>query len=340
VDEMKKVLVLGAGTMGTVHASAYAKMKGVKLAGIVDIRKDAADQLAGKTNSIAFYSFESALSHLKNNIDVIDVCLPTYLHKEFVLQAAGIVKNVICEKPLARNPEEAKEMIDYCAEKEVNLFVGHVVRFFPEYKRVKQMVEAKKAGTPAVVRTTRGGAYPVAWENWYGDFDKSGGLILDLLIHDFDFLRATFGEVERVFAKSLSRTDAEQLKIDYALITLRFKSGVIAHLEGTWAHEGFSSGIEISGDKGIIEYNSSKITPLKSVLREKTDGARGVEVPESPLNHNPYFLELEHFIKCIDTGEQPAVTAVDGLKAIEIAAAAQRSSELGRPVSLQSIINV
>jgi UDP-N-acetylglucosamine 3-dehydrogenase len=337
---MKKVLVLGAGTMGTVHALAYAKMKGVKLVGIVDLRKEVVDQLASETNSSAFYSFESALSNLKNNIDVIDVCLPTYLHKEYVLLAAGIVKNVICEKPLARNVEEAKEMIDYCAEKEVKLFVGHVVRFFPEYTRVKQIVDAKKVGTPAIIRTTRGGAYPVAWENWYGDFDKSGGLILDLLIHDFDFLRATFGEVERVFAKSLSRTDAVQLKIEYALITLRFKSGVIAHLEGTWAHEGFSSGIEISGDKGIVEYNSSKITPLKFVSREKTAGSRGVEVPESPLNNNPYFLELEHFIKCIGTGEQPVVTAKDGLKAIEIATAAQRSSELGRPISLQSMLNV
>lgn len=337
---MKKVLLLGAGTMGTVHALAYEKMKGVKLVGIVDIRKEVADQLASKTNSSAFYSFESALSNLKNNIDVIDVCLPTYLHKKFVLQAAGIVENVICEKPLARNAEEAKEMMDYCAEKEVKLFVGHVVRFFSEYSRVKQIVDAKKIGTPAVIRTTRGGAFPVAWENWYGDFDKSGGLILDLLIHDFDFLRATFGEVERVFAKSLSRTDALQLNIDYALITLRFKSGVIAHLEGTWAHEGFSSAIEISGDKGIVEYNSSKITPLKFVSREKTDGSRGVEVPESPLNNNPYFLELEHFIHCINTGEQPVVTALDGLKAIEIAAAAQRSSELGRPISLQSMLNV
>ncbi|MBM7551588.1 Gfo/Idh/MocA family protein [Thalassobacillus pellis] len=336
---MVRVLLLGAGTMGSVHAEAYHSLPGVELAGIVDIREEAADKLAEATGAASFHSLETAMDEL-NDIDAIDVCLPTYLHKEYAMKAAEKVENVICEKPLARSTEEAREMIDHCKKRGVKLFVGHVVRFFQEYNRIKEIVKAGKIGKPAVVRTTRGGAFPKAWQNWYGDFEKSGGLILDLLLHDFDYLRATFGEVERVFAKKIKRKDADQLIIDYALVTLRFKSGLLAHLEGTWAHQGFSSGIEVAGTEGIINYDSAKITPLKHTPRVKEAGAGGVEVPESPLVSNPYRDELKHFISCIKNGSDPIVSAEDGLHAIEIATAAQLSCESGKPVMLNTTADI
>ncbi|MFG6114852.1 Gfo/Idh/MocA family protein [Halobacillus sp. MO56] len=332
---MVRVLLLGAGTMGTVHAEAYNSLDNVEIAGIVDIRKEQADQLAAKVEASVYYSFEEAMEKI-GNLDVIDICLPTYLHKEYALKAADQVKNVICEKPLARSVEEAREMIDYCKNREVSLFVGHVVRFFQEYNRIKDIVETGKLGKPAVVRTTRGGTFPKAWQNWYGDFEKSGGLILDLLLHDFDYLRACFGEVERVFAKKIARKDADELSIDYALVTLRFKNGVMAHLEGTWAHQGFSSGIEVAGNEGIVEYNSANNTPLKHVSREKEAGVAGVAVPESPLASNPYREELKHFITCIANGNEPIVTAEDGFYAIQIAMAAQQSCDTGKPVNLNA----
>ncbi|MFG6120967.1 Gfo/Idh/MocA family protein [Thalassobacillus sp. B23F22_16] len=336
---MIRVLLLGAGTMGTVHAEAYSSLDNVEIAGIVDIRKEHADQLAAKVGTSPFYSYEEALEQLED-VDVIDICLPTYLHKEYAMKAADQAKNVICEKPLARSSEEAREMIDYCKKHEVRLFVGHVVRFFQEYNSIKATIEAGKIGKPAVVRTTRGGTFPKAWQNWYGDFEKSGGLILDLLLHDFDYLRSCFGEVERVFAKKIARKDADELSIDYALVTLRFKSGVLAHLEGTWAHQGFSSGIEVAGTEGIIDYNSAKNSPLKHVSREKEAGSAGVEVPESPLASNPYREELKHFIACISDGSEPLVTAEDGYQAIQIAKAAQQSCDTGKPVTMKELMEV
>ncbi|TDL32735.1 Gfo/Idh/MocA family oxidoreductase [Jeotgalibacillus sp. S-D1] len=332
---MLKVLLLGAGTMGSVHARAYKSLGNVELIGIVDRQEAKAGKLSANTSAKVFTSYEEAVAKL-NAIDVIDICLPTHLHKEYVMKSIGIARNIICEKPLGLNVTEAGDMIAACEKNNVRLFVGHVVRFFPEYKRIQSLLKKGSIGTPAVVRTTRGGAFPRAWKNWYGDFEKSGGLILDLLIHDFDFLRACFGNVERVYAKKLNREDAVGENIDYALVTIRFHSGVIAHAEGTWAHQGFSYGIEIAGTKGIIDYNSAKNAPLKHRSKgKKMDGA-AVEVPESPLASSPYRDELKHFIDCIVNGKDPVVTAYDALHAIEIAMAALTSCETGQPVTLST----
>jgi UDP-N-acetylglucosamine 3-dehydrogenase len=334
---MQKVLVIGAGTMGTVHTEAYAAMDHAELVGIADIQKNKADRLAVQCGTKAFESYEEALRNLPQ-VDVIDVCLPTYLHKKYVKIAADAEKHVICEKPLARNLEDAREMIQYCKDRNVQLFVGHVIRFFREYKRAKEILETDSIGEVGVARTRRGGIFPTAWNDWYADFQNSGGLVLDMVIHDFDFLRWCFGEVERVYAKSLLGRD--YLRLDYALVTLRFKNGVIAHVEGSWAHEGFSMAFELAGKSGIIDYDSSKTSSIKALTRNKEEGGGGVAVPESPLKENPYYLELKHFLSCIETGEDPVVSTDDAYKAMEISLAALRSIETGKPVTLQSQLQV
>lgn len=118
---------------------------------------------------------------------------------------------------------------------------------------------------------------------------------------------------------------------------LRFKSGVIAHVEGTWAHEGFSMKFELAGQTGIIEYDSAKDLPIIAHTRKKSKGSGGVAVPESPLKENPYYLELRHFLSCIETGNNPIVTAEDAYKAAEIALAALKSIETNRPVTIESM---
>lgn len=330
---MFHVVVIGAGTMGSVHSHAYAQMDNVKLSGIVDIRKEKGEALAAVCGTQAFGSLEEAQQAV-GQVDLIDVCLPTYLHKEYVLKAANLGKHVVCEKPLARNLEDAAEMIRVCREKGVKLFVGHVLRFFPEYTRAKQLLEANAIGEPVVIRTTRGGGFPIAWNNWYADFKNSGGLLLDAIIHDFDFLRWCFGDVVRVYGKGLRGRELTQM--DYTLVTLRFKSGAIAHVEGTWAHQSFSMRFEIAGKTGIIDYDSAKDTPLLSFTRNPGASSEGVAVPESPLQENPYYRELKHFISCIESGSKPIVSAEDAYEAMRIALAAIESVNTGKPVTLEA----
>lgn len=331
---MLHVLVIGAGTMGSVHAEAYKNMPGVKLVGIADLQADKAALLAAHCECRAFTSYDQALGQLgSEHIDVIDICLPTPLHKSYVLRAADDGKDVICEKPLAGSLADARLMIDYCKQKGVRLFVGQVLRFFPEYQHAKVLLDRGAIGSPAVIRAARGGSYPVGWNDWYSDTSASGGVIVDALIHDFDYLRWCFGEVERVFAKSLH--GRVQAQLDYALVTLRFQSGVIAHIEGTWAHEGFFMQLEMAGTSGVIDYDSSKDTPLIMRDRGQRPGSRaGVPVPESPLEPSPYTRELAHFVSCIQDGSEPLVTAEDAYEALRISLAALESARTGRPVTL------
>ncbi|GAB2567281.1 Gfo/Idh/MocA family protein [Gracilibacillus alcaliphilus] len=324
-------LVLGAGTMGNAHSAAYAKMEGVRLCGIVDVNEEKAKQLADRYGTQAFTSYQEAKQQIAA-IDVVSVCLPTPLHKEMVMQVAEDKSHIVCEKPLARHLDDAREMIQYCQQQGVRLFVGHVVRFFPEYVQAKQVLDTEKIGQPVIARTTRGGAFPRASNDWYANFIKSGGVILDTVIHDFDFLRWCFGDVERVYAKtSRGRTAGS---IEYALITLRFENGVIAHVEGTWAHQTFHTKLEIAGKDGIIQHDSSAVNPVVLEKKAQANEAAGVAVPSSPSKDNPYFLEIEHFIECIKEDKEPIVTAEDAYKAMEIALAALESIETRKPVYL------
>ena len=176
---------------------------------------------------------------------------------------------------------------------------------------------------------------PRAWEDWYADFSRSGGTILDLIIHDFDWLRWTFGEVERVYARGLS--DTQLPAFDYSLVTLRFKSGVIGHVEGTWADPGgFKVTLEIAGDGGLLEYNANQPTgaPFKAALAAPDGPQVGVALPESPTGNNPYQLELAHFLDCLERGITPCILPQDGREAVRIALAAIESIETGKPVHL------
>src|SRR5690606_8031401 len=131
--------------------------------------------------------------------------------------AAAAGKHVFCEKPISISIEDAKAMVEACEKAGVTLMVGHVLRFFPEYDAARDAVAGGRLGDPKVIRATRASAFPT-WgsDNWFADESRSGGPIVDLIIHDIDWIRWTFGEVQRVYAKRTER---------YALVTLRLESG-------------------------------------------------------------------------------------------------------------------
>ncbi len=335
---MMRVALVGAGGMASMHAGCYDNIEGAHLAGVMDMRPDAAAALAGKHGAAAFTDFDAMLEAV--HPDVVDVCCPTPWHGDYVCRAAERaselgIRGISTEKPMGRTVADCDKMISACELADIPLFVAHVVRFFPEFALAKREVEAGNVGRPASVRTRRGGPMPRAWEDWYADFSRSGGTILDLIIHDFDWLRWTFGDVERVYARGLA--DSHLPTFDYSLVTLRFKSGVIGHVEGTWAdYGGFKVTLEIAGDGGLLEYNANQPTgaPFKAALAKGDGPSAGVALPESPTGNNPYQLELAHFIDCLERGITPCILPQDGREAVRIAIAAIESIETGKPVTL------
>jgi UDP-N-acetylglucosamine 3-dehydrogenase len=228
---------------------------------------------------------------------------------------------------------QAQEAARICQEAGVILFVAHVLRWFPEYRRLKDLISAGAIGDVVEVRSVRSGAHPRDLESWYSDYKKSGGVILDLIIHDFDWLRWCFGKVRRVYARSLA--EAKVPLTDYALVTIRFESGVIAHVEGGWARpSGFVTSVEAAGSKGLLSFANSESAPLVIERKAEEGEAMSTTVPESPTIENPYYRELRHFINCLEKGEQPDLTPDDGIEAVKIAEAALRSISSGQPVVL------
>ncbi len=336
---MFRVALVGAGGMAGMHAGCYGKIPNAELVGVMDIRPEAAQVLAEKHGARPFTDFDAMLDETQP--DVVDVCCPTPWHVDYVTQAAHRaaevgLRGISTEKPMGRTPADCEKMIAACELADIPLFVAHVVRFFPEFALAKQQVDSGAVGKPAAIRTRRGGPMPRAWNDWYGKFELSGGSILDLIIHDFDWLRWTFGDVERVYARGL--LEQKLPGFDYALVTLRFKSGAIGHVEGTWADPGgFKVTLEIAGDEGMLEYNFNQPTgvPFRMALSGGSEGPRGgVAVPESPTGKNPYQVELAHFLDSLEQGIPPSISPRDGLEAVRIATAAIESIRTGQPVTL------
>src|SRR5215210_3249849 len=320
-----RVGVVGAGFIGAVHLGAYANMPEVEVVGVADALPEIAATGAAVVGARAYSSYEELVA--AEEVDVVDVCLPTAYHRELALEAARASKDVILEKPIARSLEDAEAIIEAFEGSKERLFVGHVVRFFPEYVRIKEMIDAGELGTVGVARTSRRSPFLTGWNDWYADWRMSGGVLLDLVIHDFDFLRWALGEVERVYARGV--LGHEYNRLDYALATLRFESGAIAHVEGHWGYPGpFNYSIEVAGSRALLTADSTEPALVRLI------GGTSDEIPDLASGKNPYEKELEHFVHCIATGEESIVEGRDAYEALRIGLAATESVLTGEPVTL------
>ena len=332
---MKHIGIVGAGGIGGWHAARWRQLP-VALVGFYDSAPEAATNAAARYGGRVF----GTLDDLLDAVDVVDVCTPTAHHKQPVLAAAATGKDIVCEKPLARHLRDAEEMVEACRSAGVRLFVAQVVRFFREFSLAKKTLDSGALGRPGVIRTVRGGSPPAAsGRAWFTDFGQSGGVIMDVSIHDLDFARWCFGEVERVFARGLSF--AGVAPYDHALITLRFRNGALGHVEGSWAFPPgrFCTAFEIAGDQGLVEWDSLGPAPLTVTLKsEESPGAPCLPQHDSPLSaeDDPYFLELQHFLSCLESGDEFIVTPEDGLEAAKLSLAAIESVRTGRPIDLDA----
>jgi predicted dehydrogenase len=314
--------------MGSWHASRWQALP-VELAGFYDADPARAAAHAAKFGGQAFASIDAALE----DCDIIDICTPPGEHASATIAAARAGKHVVCEKPIARHLDDARAMIAACEAAGVRLFVAHVVRFFPEFARAKAVLDSGALGRLGVVRSVRGGA-PPGYSGWFTDIAQSGGVTLDVAIHDIDYLRWLCGDVVRVFARGLT---FRGLAVDHTLMTLRFASGAIGHIEGSWAFPAgnFRTSFELAGTEGLLAHDSDDVRPLD--VRYHT-GAASAGAPAignlAPIQDDPYFQEFQHFLDALDSGSAFLVTPDDAFAALRVALAAIESLRTGRPVDV------
>ncbi|MGC8704973.1 MAG: Gfo/Idh/MocA family protein [Athalassotoga sp.] len=334
-----RVGIIGAGGIGTVHANCYKNIPDAKVVAVADIIPERSKKLADIFEADPYDNAEDVIK--RKDIDVIDVCVPTYLHSEFVIKASNAKKHVLCEKPMALTYEDGLKMIETASKNDVKFMIAHVLRFFPEYIKAREIINSGSIGLPKVVRTYRGGPNPAIVREWYGYHDKSGGSIQDSLIHDIDFLTWTFGPVREVYTRGNVFKRKEPFDPEYDLVMMEFENGIIAHLVSDWSgnqRTQFGAKIEIAGTDGLVEFSSFNSIPLKLNLFEENKGkAESVSIPESPLSPGiePYTREIREFLESVEKDSQIPVPAHDALYALKVALTCIESMRVNKPLEVK-----
>lgn len=324
---MLRVGILGAGFMGEVHARAWRRIGDTRVVGIATLNP--AQHAWLQDAGAAVYEDPGDLIR-SGKIDVADICLPTPLHATWVMEAAARGIHVLCEKPFTLETAEAERAAEAVVRAGVHFMPAHVVRFFPEYRKARDVALSGGIGEPRTARTFRGGAAP-AWAAWILDPAQSGGVLVDLLVHDFDYLRWVLGPVRRIHARVVSRTPG---RAEHALTVLRFERGAVAHVEGSWAYPAgspFVTRFELAGTEGLLVHDSRHILPVTL-----SRGAEALEsrYPLGALEPDPYTLMIQHFADGLRGSAPFEVCMEDAVAAVRIASAAVKSARDGTPVDV------
>ncbi|HEY0259864.1 MAG TPA: Gfo/Idh/MocA family oxidoreductase [Lacisediminihabitans sp.] len=307
-----RIGIVGSGRMASVHVAAWRR--------------------AGQTVSLVFSPSPesrrrfseahglpsvSSLEEVAAGCDVIDVCTPTDTHCRIVVAAATLGRHVVVEKPIALTVEEAERMSEACRLAGVALLVAHVARFDPRIRLVHERAAAGELGNLAVMRFQRlSGPTTGSAADWLGDDARSGGVILDLMIHDIDLACWLAGPVTHVDAATVGSGISQ-----HAIAALSHASGTITSLEASWSRPigDFRTFFEIVGDRATAQSVDPGVRSAGITL--PFDGADAV-----------YAAQFLHFALVLEGRAEPVVTEAEATVALAVALAATRSARTARPV--------
>ncbi|WP_162940211.1 Gfo/Idh/MocA family protein [Gryllotalpicola protaetiae] len=315
--------LIGAGGIAQVHLPGWLSL-GFEV--VVHSLDGNAPELTGRLGG----RVAASLDELLERADIVDVVTPTGAHRELVERAAAAGRHIVCEKPLALTAADAAAMIAACERAGVRLFPAHVVRYFPAYAALHEAVASGRVSAPAVQRFFRIGARPQT--PWYLDRARSGGIAMDQMIHDFDQARWIVGEVEAVFA---TQSGDETTTSTTVQAMLRHRSGAITHVNGVWGAEtlDFHTGFSAAGPGWLLEHDSLRHPILQ--LHGRADAGGPAYLPPVSAATSPYTAELADFAAAIRDGGPARVSADDGLHAVRIAAAVNRSLAQNAEVTVE-----
>jgi len=296
-----KVAVVGAGGIAKVHLQAYKRMDDVNVVAFMDAAPERVRGLAEEWNVPVYTDFDEMLASVA--VDVVDICAPTHVHKEYAIRAMDAGKHVVCEKPIAVDLESGEAMLAAAKANGVYFMVAHVVRFWPEFEYLKSAYENNVYGSLHHILFSRISRYPVWSSNgWMLEEDKSGLAPVDLHIHDTDFIHYMLGEPSDVRSHAVTHGS----KISYIHTTYEFNE-LTVDAEGAWypADIPFRAGFRAVFDQGVLEYRDGDLVfygdgrePLRIEAGERITTNAGINVDSV----YPYYAELRYFIDCVASG--------------------------------------
>ena len=329
--------IVGTGRIGRLHAeNLMYRLPKAELLAVSDIYVGAAQEVAASLGVAAVYEdYRRILDD--DRIDAVLICTSTDTHAQIIVDAAEAGKQIFCEKPIALDLAKIDRALAAVEQAGVKLMVGFNRRFDPNFRRVHDIVAAGDVGEPHLLRITSRDPAPPPLEY----VKVSGGIFLDMTIHDFDMARFLIGsEVEQVYAAGNVLVDpriGEAGDIDTTLITLHFASGVLGAIDNSRkAVYGYDQRVEVFGSGGVVSAdnaypNTVAISDAERVHRDL------------PLNFfierytESYVAEIQAFVDCVAKDTPPPVTGLDGRIPVVMGYAAMKSYQEGRPVRLSEV---
>jgi len=338
---MLKVGIIGFGFMGRMHYKCWKAISGAEVKAVCDINpnivKDAkkvignvgdAKETIDFSNIHLYSDFEEMLAN--ERLDVVSITLPTYLHADYSIKALSAGLHVLCEKPMALTVEDCQRMIDHANQAGRLLQIGQCVRFWPEYAKAKQIVDSAEYGKVIAATFQRLGAMPT-WsaDNWFLDERRSGGMALDLHIHDTDFIQYLFGMPQAVYSSGAKTPSGGLLHI---VTQYFYDDEKVITAEGSWAMMpafGFEMSFNIVLEKATLVYDLTREPKFRICPSDGEAFTPEVEKGDG------WFLEIAHFAKVVK-GEkvEPVTTLEQSRNSVRIVNAEKESLKKEQKVSI------
>ena len=339
---MTRVGIAGFGFMGQFHYRAYREVPDAKVVALFDFDPQAFDRapIQGNLGSAdmgdlkTIPRFTDYGNFLEADFDVVDLCLPTFVHREFTEKAFASGRAVLCEKPMALSVADCEAMIAASQKAKKLLMVAQCIRFWPGFDLVRDAVRSGSYGKPLTATLRRIGGAPT-WSGWFLDEKRSGGGVLDCLVHDFDFARCIFGKPSEVSAGGTLNAIKAGSGVSYCRADLRYGSAPppahpCATIEGGWVTGSgfpFSMSAFFQFEQATLGYGIGSEGPL---VVYHADGRK--ETPTLKEGQG-YEWEIRYFLECLKSGKPPAECPPEESRdAIAMALAARDSVASGKPV--------
>ena len=306
---MLKVGLVGVGGISGAHIPAWEAMEETELTALCDIR---AERMKPYPEKRHYTDFDEMLE--KEELDILDICLPTYLHADFAVKAMERGIHVICEKPVSLREEDVEQVYAAARRMKVNFMAAQVLRFWPEYMLIKELYDTKKYGKLLSGYMSRlGNTPPWSWDNWMKDEKRSGLVPFDLHIHDLDFIVYTFGVPGNVKSNRVKRPEQDCINAVYEYEDFYIET------ESAWYAGAypFSAGYRFQFEKAVVAFSEGRCTVYETdgTVKDLTEEAQGdtgsINLPKS----DAYANEIRYFTDCVLENRFP-----DRVKAEELGA--------------------
>jgi predicted dehydrogenase len=330
------IAVAGLGFMGVTHLRAYQQIKNARIVAVCDstrlpvngflrgvngnIQNSADIQFGAKVK--VYLAFDELLADA--DVELVDLCTPTKFHPAQAIAALQAGKHVLCEKPLAQNAADAQKIFSVAAASEKFLMPAMCMRFWPGWSWLKKVVREKNYGEVRAANFRRVTAKP-AWGRAGTHF---GGALLDLHIHDTDFINFLFGRPAAVFSSGVTDQNGN---VDHVVTQYFYQAGPAVHAEGSWLlPDGFNMSFALHCARATIDFDWARAGEALR-LHEVGKKTRTIKLKKT----DGYHEEIRYFVDCVSHGERPTiVTPQDGVTALEICAAEEKSVRTGALVRL------